>query len=126
MFSKAKVVKAARKAVESLYEGTCTITENQKVQKANKSIGFEEVVVLADQPCRVSYKTTNTITPDGNGASAVIQGIKLFIAPEIDIKPGSKLTITQNGATSYFKRSGKPARYITHQEVELDLFKGWS
>lgn len=126
MLSKTKVVKAARTAVESLYEGKCTIIEYQKVQKANKSIGFEEVVVLADQPCRVSYKATNTATPDGNGATAVIQGIKLFIAPEVDIKPGSKLTITQNGATSSFKRSGEPARYITHQEVELDLFKGWS
>jgi hypothetical protein len=126
MLSQTKMVKKARKAVESLYVGTCTITEHQKVKKENKSIGFEDVVVLENQPCRISFQSTNTTSANENGASAVIQTVKLFIAPEVKIKPGSKITITQNNVTTEYKNSGEPAFYNTHQVIILELFKGWS
>ena len=116
----------ARKAIESLYDGTCTITEYQKVQKANKSVGFEEVVVLKEQPCRLSFKTINSTSQTETGASALTQSVKVFLAPEIQVKPGSKLTITQNQVTTDYKCSGEPAYYTTHQEIILELFKGWS
>ena len=116
----------ARKAIESLYEGTCTITEHQKIQKANKSMGFSEVVVLENQPCRISFQTINSTTPTESGASAISQVVKLFIAPEIDVKPGSKLTVTQNNVTAEYQRSGEPSHFSTHQEIILELFKGWS
>lgn len=125
MLSKIKMVKA-RKAIESLYEGTCTITEHQKIQKANKSMGFSEVVVLENQPCRISFQTINSTTPTESGASAISQVVKLFIAPEIDVKPGSKLTVTQNNVTAEYQRSGEPSHFSTHQEIILELFKGWS
>ena len=124
MLSKTKMVKA-RKAIESLYDGKCTITEHQKVKKENKSTGFEDVVVQKDIPCRLSYKTINH-TNQTDVASALVQITKVFLAPEIQIKPGSKLTITQNNVTTEYKSSGVPAFYGTHQEVVLELFKGWS
>lgn len=126
MLSQIKVVKKARKAVESLYVGTCTITEHQKVKRENKSTGFEDVVVLENQPCRISFQSTNTTSANENGASAVIQTVKLFIAPEVKIKPGSKITVTQNDVTTEYKNSGEPAFYNTHQVIILELFKGWS
>lgn len=116
----------ARKAVESLYDGKCTITEHVKVKKENKSTGFNEVIVLENQPCRLSFNTINTATATETGASSISQVVKLFIAPEIEVKPGSKLTICQNGITTDYKSSGEPAFYITHQEIILELFKGWS
>lgn len=125
MLSQTKMVKA-RKAIESLYVGTCTITEQKKNQKSNKSTGFSEVVVLENQPCRLSFTTIKSTTPTEIGASSVSQVVKLFIAPEIEAKPGSKLTITQNGITTEYKNSGEPAIYMTHQEIILELFKGWS
>ncbi len=56
---------SARKAVESRYDGVCTIIEHQKVPKANKSTGFDDVIVklktcLADYPSkqkRIRIKT---------------------------------------------------------------------
>jgi hypothetical protein len=42
------------------------------------------------------------------------------------VKPGSKLTITQNDMTTEYQSSGKPAFYSTHQEIVLELFKGWA
>ena len=116
----------AKKSIESLYTGTCTITEYVKVKKENKSTGLEEVVVLENQPCRLSFSTINSATATETGASSISQVVKLFIAPEIKVKPGSKLTVSQNGITTEYKNSGEPAFYMTHQEIILELFKGWS
>lgn len=124
MLSENQVV-AVRKAIEMTYDGKCTITEHQKVQKPNKSTGFQDVVVLSDQPCKLSFsKITNT--SQGETAAMVIQTAKVLLAPEIQIKTGSKLTVTQNGVTTEYSKSGEPAIYSTHQEVVLELFKGWS
>ena len=124
MLSKTKMVKA-RKAIEALYDGKCTITEHQKIKKENKSTGFQDVVVLEDEPCRLSFKTINNTNQTDTAASAVVQIAKVFLAPEIQVKPGSKLTITQNDVTTEYKSSGEPAFYSTHQEIILELFKGW-
>lgn len=125
MLSKDQVVKA-RKAIESMYDGTCTIIERQKVKLPNKSTGFKDIVVLEDIPCRLSFKTITNTTQAETGVSAVVQVTKVFIAPEIQVKPGSKLTITQNDVTTEYKSSGQPAIYTTHQEIELELFERWA
>ena len=124
MFQKIKMVKA-RKAVESLYDGVCTITEYQKIRNENKSTGLCEVVVLENQPCRMAYKTVNS-TNQTDTMGLVTQAIVVYISPDVSVKPGSKLTITQNGVTTEYVHSGKSAMYSTHQEVSLELFKGWS
>ena len=125
MFSQVEMVKA-RRAIEKFYSGTCTITEYQKFQKPNKSMGFREEVVFENQPCRLSFSTANQTNQTETGASSVSQIIKLFLAPEIQVKAGSKLTITQNGVTADYVRSGEPSHYSTHQEIILELFKGWA
>lgn len=122
MLSKTKMVKA----LESLYTGTCTVIEYKKVKKPNKSIGFEEVVVLENQPCRVSYKTINSTSATDNAVSVVTQVTKLFISNDVYISTGSKIISVQNGVTTEYKSSGEPAHYETHQEIILELFKGWS
>lgn len=58
--------------------------------------------------------------------AAISQGTKLFTVPEIQIKPGSKIIVTQNGVTTVYSSSGVPAVYPTHQEVILELFEGWA
>ena len=124
MLSKNKVVKA-RKAIESLYDGICSITEYQKVQKPNKSTAFEEKVTFFNMPCRLSHSVI-AATHQSDVSAAVTQTTKLFLAPEILVKPGSKITVRQYGVTTEYKSSGQPAVYSTHQEIELELFKGWA
>lgn len=124
MFPQTQMVKA-RKAVESLYDGKCTIIEHQKVKKENKSTGFSDVTVLKDQPCRLSFKTIKN-TEQSKTAASLIQVTKVFLAPDIEVKPGSKLIITQDGVTTEYKNSGKPAMYKTHQEIILELFDRWA
>ena len=124
MLSKVKMVKL-RKAVETLYDGICTVSEYQKVKRENNSTAFEEVTVLENQPCRMSFKSVNSTNQTDTGG-VVTQSITVYMSPDIWVKPGSKLTITQNGVTTEYKSSGQSAMYSSHQEISLELFKGWS
>jgi hypothetical protein len=116
----------ARKALENTYEGRATVTEHRKIEdKGTRLISYKDVVVLEDQPCKLSFsKITST---DGNGKSVkVSQVTKLFISPDVNIKPGSKIKVTQNGVTTDYTYSGIPAVYHTHQEFVLDIFGRWA
>ena len=123
MLSKNAVVKV-RAALEKGYTGTFTVTERKKVTKPNHTTGFSDVEVLMDQPCRLSFSSSPSAS-DGD-ISGINQTVKLFFAPEITIKEGSKITVTQNGVTTEYKQSGVPAVYQTHKEVFLELFRGWA
>ncbi|MGO0854038.1 hypothetical protein ACTPDQ_20745, partial [Clostridioides difficile] len=64
-----------------------------------------------------------TSATDGKVAK-LVQTIKLFISPNINIKAGSKLIITtQNNITREYARSGESAIYPNHQEIILELLK---
>lgn len=122
MLSKNAVVKV-RNALEKGYIGKFTVTEHKKVTKPNHTTGFSDVDVLIDQPCRLSFSSSPS-TSDGN-VPVISQTVKLFFAPEIAVKEGSKITVTQNGVTTEYKQSGTPAVYQTHKEINLELFKEW-
>ena len=85
----------------------------------------EEVIVIENQPCKLSFKKL-TAASQTETAAAVSQVIKLFLAPEINVKAGSKLVVTQNGVTGKYSASGIPAVYSTHQEIVLELWEGWA
>jgi hypothetical protein len=123
MLPKNAVVKA-RKAIEKGYIGTFTVTEHQKITKPNHTTGFEDADVLIDQPCRLSFSSSPS-TSDGDAAE-IKQTVKLFFAPEITVKEGSKITVTQNGITTAYKQSGTSAVYDTHKEILLELFERWA
>lgn len=117
---------AARKALESTYDGMATVVEHQKVRnEKTKLIGYEDIVVLKDQSCKLSFESITTVS-QGEAAAHTTQSTKLFISPDISIKPGSKIIITQSGVTNEYTFSGVPATYDTHQEIMLELFKEWS
>lgn len=117
---------AARQAQESLYEGVATIIEYKKVKdEKTKTTKYENITIVEDQPCRVSFSNITTVS-QGDSAASKKQTIKLFISPDITIKPGSKIIVTQNGITTDYTYSGVPARYSTHQEIMLELFERWS
>ncbi|MEA4831575.1 hypothetical protein SDC9_187086 [bioreactor metagenome] len=119
------MVSAARKAIESQYQDTCDIVEYKSYTKANKSTAKEEVTVLQNQPCKLSYSTLKSNT-ETISAEMVSQIVKLFIAPEIIVKPGSKLIVLHQSRTLEFKNSGKPGVFSSHQEIILELFDGWA
>lgn len=117
---------AARKALEGLYDGLAVIVEYQPVRDEKTGItAHREVVVCEDVPCRLSYQSVQP-AQQSESAASITQGIKLFLAPEIEVRPGSKITVTQAGETTEYQCSGPPAVYFTHQEVVLSLFERWA
>jgi hypothetical protein len=118
--------KAARKAIESTYyTGVCTIIEYQEVTDENKITRQEEVPVIENQPCKLSFESLNAVVQTDT-AAAVSQGTKLFISPEVVVNAGSKIVVEQNGVKTEYSASGEPAVYASHKEIMLELFKGWA
>ena len=116
-----KAKRQARKAIESRYDGVCTISNYQNIEDPITFVTeLKEVEVIKEQPCRLSYSSIPATTQTDT-INAVSQSIKLFIAPEVNIPAGSKIVVTQNGRTTVYKNSGQPAIYSTHQEINLEL-----
>ena len=111
-----------RRSVERLYDGVATVEEARKEKNAKNITALIWAVVAQDLPCRVSYKT---LAPAGRSdtVDSIAQAITLFTAPEIDIKPGSRVTVTRRGRTMRFACSGIPAVYDSHQEIPLVRFE---
>ena len=118
---------AARQAVESMYDCKCKVYEYGKYKNSDtRSTEMSEHCVLEEQPCRISFSSLKTVVQSESAAATTTQ-VKLFISPDITIKPGSKISIldAKNRLTEY-KSSGVPAMYETHQEIMLELFNGWA
>lgn len=114
---------AARRAIEATYFGTLTVTEMRKVKDGKSKLTRNDlVVVLEGQPCKLSFETLKA-AGQSDSAAIVMQVTKLFVSPDISIKAGSKITVTQDGVTTDYTCSGVPAVYPTHQEIVLELFE---
>ena len=84
-----------REAIERLYKGLCSV--KVKVSSVNEETGetvFTEKAVLTEQPCRLSFQSRNSAAKD-DGYSTISQSVVLFIAPEVEIPSGSKITEKQ-------------------------------
>ena len=109
--------------LSALWVGRCTIYEFQGVfDPETYQTTQKEVPVLENEPCRLSYNKEQA-TDISNGAAVVSQSITLFIRPDLVIKPGSVIEITQHGVTERYKGSGQPAVYCNHQEIVLQLYE---
>lgn len=116
---------AVRAAIEKLYTGTCDVIEHRPIEDGALT-RYEDVTVLKGQPCRLSFGQSPAAGDVADGASPLTQTVKLFLAPEVKIMPGSKIIVTQAGQTVAFNQSGPPAFYESHQEISLELWKGWA
>ena len=109
--------------LEILWTGKCTIYEFQDITDSETwQTTQQKVPVLIDEPCRLSYNHEQA-TNIQSGAAVVSQSITLFIRPDLVIKPGSVIEITQNGVTEKYKGSGQPAVYSNHQQIILQLYE---
>lgn len=112
-------ISMVRSAIESLYFDTATIIEYREVfDPEDGSTGVEEFVLYENQPCKVSHDVTGE-AQDGGAADGVRLISRLFISPDLEIKPGSKIIVTRNGVPSVYRNSGEPARYYNHQEIKI-------
>jgi len=115
--------KIHRKVIESTYDGTCNIYEKQPYKDPDTKVTSQKMKkVVEDRSCHLSFSSISS-TDDVGTVSKLRQVIKLFLAPEIVVLPGSKIEVTQAGRTEFYSRSGQPAVYGSHQEIILELWK---
>lgn len=114
-------------AVKSLWQGKCTVTvrNNDTTDENTGRVAAGEVDICTDEPCRISFDFVNTTAVENNAAN-ITQSITLFVDRTVVVPEGSKITVTQNGVTTVYEKSGKSAVYTTHQEIPLELFRGWA
>lgn len=120
------MVKSYQDALRKLWCGLCDVFIRETVR--NTSNGRDEpteVQKLRNEPCRLSFSSISSTT-EKDDAALIQQTVKLFIAREVEIPPGAKIVVTQNGVTRTFVRSGEPAFYSTHQEIMLAPFERWA
>lgn len=114
-----------------LWIGRCTVYEYKEVTNPDTwQTQHTLEAVATDEPCRLSQNYVSH-TPDdlvrvNNGAPVLEQLIVLFIRPDLEIKEGSVIEVTQHGRTAKYKRSSKPAVYTNHQEIVLELYEDYA
>ena len=113
-----------KKALERLWTDRCDVFVWAEKTDEYGLMGFSEELLLADQPCRLSFGTLQPAS--GDELPAVSQSVKLFLPAEVSIPAGSKIIVRRGGRTLTFASSGEPAFYRCHQEISLKLWKGWA
>jgi len=112
-------------ALASMWTDKMTVSEYQEIDKPNGSTGFQEVYVIADAPCKLSFTTLANVE-GGEGNAPLRQVVKVFCDAELDIKAGSKIEIVRDGKVYTYRQSGTPGRFSAHQEIVLIPFDGWA
>lgn len=110
-----------REAIESTYDGICSIYEYKSVRGDDGIIRQKEEAAFADIPCKLSYETNYPVRQTDT-AAVVSQRVKLFIAPEVNVKSGSKVIVERLGEKAEYAFSGEAAIYPTHREIRLSPF----
>lgn len=91
---------------------------------------FRQETVHQALPCRISFRLsfeTVTAVRDTDGeATGLRQSAKLFLAPELQVPPGSSVTVYRGGRVFFLGKSGPPAVYDRHQEIRLELLRRWA
>lgn len=112
----------ARKQIQSFFDDVCTVyyqtnVTDETTHRTRKSI----TAVYTDIPCRLSFSSLSAVS--SGTAPQLQQSVKLFTAPDVDIKPGSRIHVVRStGAVSDWKLSGLPAVYETHREIMLEPY----
>lgn len=122
-----KAKRAYRRAIERLYEDRCNIYESGYIKDVETGITKPKnnILVIENEPCRISFKNS-VPTSQTESIANISQEIKLFIAPEHNIKEGSKIVVTRNGKELEYKCTGASALYYSHQEISLLFVKEYA
>ena len=113
------MVARVRAQIEKYYIGKCTVYVKKGVKQPNGSTKQDWVPQLNEVPCRLSFKALSPTDYPSLHTAPVVQQVKLFLKPEIEVPEGSKIVVIQNGNTETYMMAGVPALYATHQEIIL-------
>ena len=114
-----------KKELETLYDGKATVYCKDSSAVDEYGITRQaDVTVYTNIPCRISYRSK--IKTEQDAVGALDQTIIMFCDVKYNIPAGSKIEFTQYGQTHTYKCSGLPARYQSHQEIELITYEDYA
>lgn len=107
-----------RKWLEMTYDGRMTVTGSKKENVDGETVVTPDVVLYEEQPCALSFSGTPDGTQGEDAGEIAYQGT-IFCTPELNIPAGSRITVTQYGATYALWYSGEGIVYPTHQQLSV-------
>lgn len=113
-----------RKEFEKMYCNRLAVYVKQEVtDKITHVTRFEDSIRYANIPCRISEQNISVATDDE--PARVSKQIKVILAPEIKIPPGSTILLDYHGYTGKFRQTGLP--YVKSDTQTLILeFEGYA
>ena len=119
---------AAKHALETLWTDRVTVYRKQKVTDPVTHItDFQEVAILEDQPCKLSFETL--AAAQGDPAAVVSQEVKLFLSPDVTVPAGCRVVVTRPNETERvltYTSSGLAGMFHNHQEISLVPDERWA
>ena len=112
-----------REDLKTLYDGLCTIWAVRDVEGDDYLTHKETVIIVEDEPCRLSHGGTAPGVAQDNGATVVGMDITLILDNTVVVPEGCRITVTQDGRIDTYRRSGTPRVYCNHQSVPVELIK---
>ncbi|MBB6218663.1 hypothetical protein HNQ80_004837 [Anaerosolibacter carboniphilus] len=109
----------ARIAVEIFYEGLCTIKGFEPVKNPETfETEQKEIEYYKDIPCNLNIhaKPANQTETTAN----INYDAMLFMDPDVMVKAGCKIYVSQKGMEYMFQNVGEPVVFSTHQEIMLE------
>jgi len=114
------------KALSKLWTDRCDVYVSEPTQASDTGRTIQhERKVHQNIPCRLSFRrgieTIGIVRDVQEMAAEAEQAVRLFLAPDVDISPGSRIVIRrQDGRELRFCRSGVPAVFESHQEIRIE------
>ncbi len=106
-----------------------TVSAKEAFKRADKSTGFRDAVIVADEPCKISFidDVGHNGTTETDGVASPLKKItKLFCSPDVSIPPGCVIAVTHKGETVNYHCSSKPSIFTNHQEIILEVVDKWA
>ena len=126
---------AARLACEALFDCECRVIIKKKYKAEDGSSRFLDEVLYDGLPCRISYGQLSTAKkssrPDRSNltrkndtiGSEISTPVRLFVAADADIPPGSKIVVFNDDREFCFASSGISAVYPGHREILMTAYE---
>jgi len=112
------VIKNIGSIVQRLFDGNCDVIELVEKVDGFGITQMEQSVVLENVPCRICYKNIKPAVK-GKSSDYITQEVTLLIPPDIVIKNGSIVNVTQNGQSVCYRKTGEAAVYSSHREIRM-------
>lgn len=113
-----------REAIEALWTDVCSIAMRRTVQAEGGAEEWKVEMIARGVKCRLSYIEAGAA--ELKVGAELGQRAKLMLGSEIEVPPGSLITVERCGREVKYRSSGAPRLYPSHQEIEMELFERWA